>query len=53
VGAEGNVRDIVLSVMAGGAMMVLFASVFGFILLAAWGLSRARRWWDERGGRDG
>jgi hypothetical protein len=53
MGAEGSHRDIILSVMAGGAMMVLFASVFVFILLAAWGLARARRWWDERRGGDG
>ena len=48
MGAEGNLRDIVLSVVAGFAIMLAFASVFAVIMLSAWALSRARRWWDER-----
>ena len=47
-GGEGNFRDILLSVLAGGVIMACFASVVGFIMLFAWALARARHWWDER-----
>ena len=49
-GGEGNFRDILLSVLAGGLMMAGFASVVGGIMLLAWGLARVRQWWEERSG---
>ena len=49
-GGEGNFRDILLSVLAGGLMMAGFASVVGGIMLLAWALARVRQWWEERSG---
>jgi hypothetical protein len=47
----GDLRDIVLSALLGGALIVLFASTMAFAWLLAFGLARVRTWWGERRSR--